>query len=219
MLYAFNENFTMPLSHDEVVHGKGSLLGKMPGDEWQRFANLRLLFGNMYGNPGKKLVFMGGEFGVYSEWNHDKGLEWWVLQYPNHCGAQQWVRDLNMVYRQEPALHRNDARPEGFQWVDCDDVESSTLSYIRHTDRPEEGAVLAIFNYTPVVREQYRVGVPCGGWWRELLNSDAECYWGSGVGNGGGAQAVAEPYHGRPWSLTLKLPPLGVLFLKCDRLG
>jgi len=194
-----------------VVHGKGSLLGKMPGDEWQQFANLRLLFGYMWGHPGKKLLFMGCEFGQKREWQHDGSLEWHVLRYPLHAGAQRWLRDLNRLYRATPALYQQDFNQEGFEWVDCNDADSSVLSFLRW-DRAQ-GCVLVICNFTPVVRNQYRVGVPRGGPWRELLNSDALDYGGSGQGNRGLVVAEAHSTHGRPSSLTLTLPPLGVLFL------
>jgi 1,4-alpha-glucan branching enzyme len=209
--YAFSENFVLPLSHDEVVHGKGSLIGKMPGDEWQQFANLRLLYGYMWGHPGKKLLFMGSEFGQKREWQHDESLEWNVLQYPFHAGVQRWVRDLNHFYRQTPALFELDFSPEGFEWVDCSDAEGSVISFLRK-DRAGK-VVLVVCNFTPVVRENYRIGVPHGGRWREQLNSDAREYGGSGQGNLGGAEAAPLPAHGRYHSLSLRLPPLGALFL------
>ncbi|HTB67342.1 MAG TPA: 1,4-alpha-glucan branching protein GlgB [Steroidobacteraceae bacterium] len=210
--YAFTENFVLALSHDEVVHGKGSLIGKMPGDEWQQFANLRLLFGYMWGHPGKKLIFMGCEFGQKREWQHDGSLEWHVLQYPLHAGAQRWVRDLNRFYRETPALYEQDFVPDGFEWVDCNDADSSVLSFLRK-DRTHGTVVLVICNFTPIVRSGYRVGVPRGGQWRECLNSDATFYGGSGQGNQGLVLADDRSTHGRPHSLTLTLPPLGVLFL------
>jgi 1,4-alpha-glucan branching enzyme len=213
MLYGFSENFILPLSHDEVVHGKGSLVGKMPGDEWQRFANLRLLFGYMYAQPGKKLLFMGGEFGQVREWTHDSSLEWHVVQYPVHRGVQNWVEQLNRVYRTEPALHELDTEPAGFEWVDCNDSAASVVSLLRKS-RHSQGVVLAVFNFTPVPRLTYRVGVPSGGVWRELLNSDATEYAGSGMGNLGAVGAEPVPAHGRPFSVSLTLPPLGALFLK-----
>ncbi len=210
--YAFTENFVLALSHDEVVHGKGSLIGKMPGDEWQQFANLRLLFGYMWGHPGKKLIFMGCEFGQKREWQHDGSLEWHVLQFPLHAGAQRWVRDLNRYYRETPALFEQDFRQEGFEWVDCNDADSSVLSFLRR-DRTHGTVVLVICNFTPVLRSHYRVGVPRGGPWRECLNSDSADYGGSGQGNLGEVLADDSSTHGRPHSLTLTLPPLGVLFL------
>lgn len=213
MLYSFQENFVLPLSHDEVVHGKGSLIGKMPGDEKQRFANLRLLFAYMYAQPGKKLMFMGDEFGQVREWGHDSSLEWHVLQYPVHSGLQEWVGQLNRLYRAEPALHVLDNNPAGFEWVDCNDNLTSTISLLRKCELAKE-TILIVCNFTPIPRVGYRVGVPEGGYWRELLNSDALEYDGTGVGNLGGVNAEAEPAHGRPYSLKLTLPPLGALFLK-----
>ncbi len=213
MLYGFTENFVLPLSHDEVVHGKGSLIGKMPGDEWQRFANLRLLFGYMYAMPGKKLLFMGCEFGQVREWTHDTSLEWHVLQYPLHKGLQTWVEALNRTYREQTGLHELDNDPAGFEWIDCNDIAASVLALLRK-GKTTQDAVLIVCNFTPVPREDYRVGVPHPGYWRELLNSDAQEYAGSGLGNLGGCQAEAIPAHGRPYSLRLTLPPLGALFLK-----
>jgi 1,4-alpha-glucan branching enzyme len=215
MLYGFTENFVLPLSHDEVVHGKGSLVGKMPGDEWQRFANLRLLFGYMFAQPGKKLMFMGDEFGQVREWTHDTSLEWHVLQYPLHRGVQSWVEQLNRVYRSEAALHQLDNDPAGFEWVDCNDNATSVLSLLRKAHSPQD-AVLIVCNFTPVPRPSYRVGVPRGGFWRELLNSDAREYGGSGLGNLGGLFADNHPAHGRPYSLNLVLPPLAAVFLKAE---
>jgi 1,4-alpha-glucan branching enzyme len=209
--YAFSENFVLPLSHDEVVHGKGALLGKMPGDEWQQFANLRLLYGYMWAHPGKKLLFMGGELGQRREWQHDESLEWHVLEFPLHAGVQRWVRDLNTFYRGTPALYRQDFSPEGFEWVDCCDTEASVVSFLR---KGREGdVVLVVCNFTPMVRDNYQVGVPRGGWWRECLNSDAPLYGGSGQGNLGGVEAAPVPAHGRYHSLMLRLPPLGALYL------
>jgi 1,4-alpha-glucan branching enzyme len=211
--YAFHENFVLPLSHDEVVHGKGSLVGKMPGDEWQQFANLRLMYGYMWGHPGKKLLFMGGEFGQKREWQHEESLEWHVLQYPLHAGVQRWVEDLNRFYRNEPALYECDFSTAGFEWVDCNDAESSVITFLRKGRHPQD-IVLVVCNFTPLLRENYRVGVPVGGYWRECLNSDAPLYGGSGQGNMGGADAAPLPAHGRYHSLNLRLPPLGVMFLK-----
>jgi 1,4-alpha-glucan branching enzyme len=213
MLYGFTENFVLPLSHDEVVHGKGSLLHKMPGDEWQKFANLRLLFAYMYAQPGKKLLFMGDEFGQGNEWSHDRSLDWWVLQFPVHQGLQNWVRDLNRMLRREPALHEFDSDPAGFEWVDCNDAPMSVISLLRKGKAPKD-VMLAACNFTPVPRERYRVGVPFGGFWREVLNSDANYYAGSGVGNSGGVMAESIRQHGRPFSLELTLPPLAAVFLK-----
>lgn len=211
--YAFFENFVLPLSHDEVVHGKGALIGKMPGDSWQQFANLRLLYGYMWGHPGKKLLFMGGEFGQRREWAHEESLEWHVLQYPEHAGLQRWVTDLNRLYRSEPALHQVDFEQSGFEWVDCNDSEQSVLTFLR---RPRGGGppLLIACNFTPVPRVNYIIGVPCGGYWRELANSDATLYGGSGMGNFGGVEAAPVAAHGRAYSLTLTLPPLAVLMFK-----
>jgi len=213
MWYAFHENFVLPLSHDEVVHGKGALIGKMPGDTWQQFANLRLLYGYMWAHPGKKLLFMGGEFGQRREWQHDEALEWHVLQYPEHAGLKRWVADLNRFYVQEPALYEVDFEERGFEWVDCHDAEASVLSFIRKS-RNEASAVLVVCNFTPVPRENYVVGVPRGGYWREALNSDAPIYGGSGMGNLGGTPAREAPAHGRPFSLALTLPPLAALYFR-----
>ena len=212
LLYAFAENFTLPLSHDEVVHGKGSLLGKMPGDEWQQFANLRLLTGYMWAHLGKKLLFMGGEFGQKREWTHEDSLEWHVLQYSHHAGMRRWIQDLNRFYRHTPALYQRDFTPDGFEWIDCNDTESSTLAFLRKGHDPSD-VVLIVCNFTPVPRDNFRVGAPCGGHWRECLNSDARYYGGSDLGNFGGVEAAPLPAHGRHHSLTLHLPPLATLFL------
>jgi 1,4-alpha-glucan branching enzyme len=211
-LYAYSENFVLPLSHDEVVHGKSSLLSKMPGDDWRKFANLRLLLGYQYAQGGKKLLFMGGEFGQRQEWCHDTGLEWRLLQFVPHQGIQRWVGDLNRVYKEQPALHQLDCESAGFEWIDANDSENSVLSFIRK-DRGG-GQIIVLCNFTPVPRVDYRVGVPEPGRYRELLNSDAEIYGGSGQGNLGGAPSEPVPAHGRPQSLNLNLPPLSVLFLK-----
>ena len=210
--YAFSENFILPLSHDEVVHGKGALIGKMPGDEWRQFANLRLLYGYMWAHPGKKLLFMGGEFGQRREWQHEESLEWHVLQYPLHGGLQQWVGDLNHCYRRQPALYTQDFTPDGFAWVDFHDWEQSVLSFLRRGTAPED-IVLVVCNFTPLPRHNYRVGVPRGGRWRELLNSDATTYGGSGVGNLGEIETAPVAAQGHYQSLSLVLPPLGVLYL------
>jgi 1,4-alpha-glucan branching enzyme len=217
LLYAFTENFVLPLSHDEVVHGKSSLLSKMPGDDWQKFANLRLLLGYMYAMSGKKLLFMGGEFGQRGEWNHEESLEWNLLAYAPHQGLQRWVRDLNALYRREPALYKLDCDPAGFEWVDAGDAESSVISWIRKAPG-DESPVLIVCNFTPVPRMGYRLGVPHSGMWRELLNSDATEYGGSGEGNAGGFDAEPAPAHGRPFSLNLTLPPLGICFFKNENL-
>jgi 1,4-alpha-glucan branching enzyme len=215
LIYAFNENFVMPLSHDEVVHGKGSLLNKMPGDAWQKFANLRLLYSWMYAQPGKKLLFMGDEFGQWSEWNHEQSLDWHLLEYPSHGGVRHLVGDLNRLYRQEPSLHEFDFDPAGFQWIDANDWETSAASLLRQGRSPAE-QILAVFNFTPVPRPNYQIGAPRAGFWREILNSDARLYGGSGQGNMGGVETVPLQMHGRPHMLTLTLPPLGAIFLKHD---
>ncbi|MDD5126735.1 MAG: 1,4-alpha-glucan branching protein GlgB [Dehalococcoidales bacterium] len=212
-VYAFSENFVLPLSHDEVVHGKASLLGKMPGDDWQKFANLRLLLGYMYAQPGKKLLFMGGEFGQWREWTHEESLDWHLLKYPPHSGLQRWVTDLNRLYRQEPALHEKDCEPAGFAWVDGSDADSSVISFLRKGNN-EQDTILVVGNFTPVVRENYRIGVPQPGFWQELLNGDAGEYGGSGAGNMGGITAEAKPWQGQPSSISIKLPPLCILFFK-----
>jgi 1,4-alpha-glucan branching enzyme len=218
MMYAFSENFVLPFSHDEVVHGKGSMLGRMPGDRWQRFANLRALYGYMFGHPGKKLLFMGGEFGQEREWNHESSLDWHLLEQDDHRGLQRWVRDLNTCYRGQPALHEVDFDPAGFEWVDCNDNQRSIVSFLRH-GRAAGETILFLCNFTPIVRSDYKVGVPVGGYWTEILNSDAALYGGSGQGNFGGIEAAPAAMHGRPWSLTLTLPPLGVVAFKCPPEG
>ena len=212
MLYAFTENFVLPLSHDEVVHGKGALLSKMPGDDWQKFANLRVLLGYMYAQPGKKLLFMGCDIGQWREWSHDESLDWHLLQYAPHQGLQRWVRDLNTLYRAEPALHQLDCDPGGFEWIDCHDSDDSTLSLLRRGHAA--GTIVIACNFTPVPRQQFVIGVPHGGYWRELLNSDATLYGGSGIGNAGGVQAEDVPSHGRPCRLVLTLPPLAMVVFK-----
>jgi 1,4-alpha-glucan branching enzyme len=213
MLYGYTENFVLPLSHDEVVHGKGSLINKMPGDEWQQFANLRVLFGYMFAQSGKKMLFMGCEFGQRREWGHDSALDWEVLRYPHHKGLQKWVEQLNHFYSSEKAMHELDADPAGFEWVDCNDSQASVVSLLRKGKEPED-TILVVCNFTPVPREEYRVGVPAQGFWREVLNGDAIEYGGSGWGNMGGKEAQTIPSHGRPYSLNLTLPPLAAVFLK-----
>jgi len=211
LLYAFQENFILPLSHDEVVHGKGSLIGKMPGDDWQRFANLRAYYGFMWTHPGKKLLFMGGEFAQRREWNHNDSLDWHLLdEGPMHRGVQSLVRDLNRLYREETALHELDVEPEGFSWIDASNAEGSVLAYFRRGRDPHRIAV-TVCNFTPVVREDYRIGVPLPGVWRERINTDATEYGGSGVGNAGAVNADPVPMHGHPQSLNLRLPPLATL--------
>lgn len=213
MLYAFHENFILPLSHDEVVHGKRSLLNKMPGDEWQKFANLRAYLGFMWGYSGKKLLFMGGEFGQWQEWNHDSGLEWQALTAPRHSGLQRYARDLNLVYRSEPALYQADFEWTGFSWIDANDSDDSVLSFIRYAKNTGDFLVV-ISNFTPVVREHYRIGVPRPGAFRELINSDQEIYGGGGVSNGPVVHTLPEQSHGMNNTLSLTLPPLATLFLK-----
>lgn len=214
MVYAYHENFVLPLSHDEVVHGKKSLLGKMPGDDWQKFANLRCLYGFMFGHPGKKLLFMGSELAPWDEWNHARALDWNLLAHTPHGGMQQWVRDLNKLYSTEAALHQTDADPRGFAWIDCLDRERSIVAFLRRA--PDHSDVIFVCNFTPVPRENYRLGVPEATRYSELLNSDATCYGGSGMGNGGGVQAEDVPLHGQPASLSILLPPLSILVLRAQ---
>ncbi|HME44825.1 MAG TPA: 1,4-alpha-glucan branching protein GlgB [Syntrophorhabdales bacterium] len=216
--YAFSENFLLPLSHDEVVFGKGSLIRRMPGDDWQKFANLRLLFGYMYGHPGKKLLFMGDEFGQWDEWYHEKSLDWHLLEHPYHQGVQRWVKDLNHLYRTESALYEQDFAPEGFEWIDFRDGDSSVISFTRR-GKSTEDIILVVCNFTPIPRKNYRIGVPRDGFWKESLNSDAKIYGGSGYGNLGGVKATPIAFHGRYHSLSLTLPPLAVLFFKSERRG
>ncbi len=211
-IYRTTENFVLPLSHDEVVHGKGSLLAKMPGDDWQRFANLRLLLGSMYGQPGKKLLFMGAELAPWSEWNHDHGLDWGLEHSPMHAGVGRWIADLNASYRAEPPLHELDGEEAGFEWLVGGDELNSTFAYLRRSKSGD--AALVIGNATPVVRTNQRYGVPTGGYWAEILNSDAQVYGGSGLGNLGGVHASPLPMHGRRSSLTLTLPPLALIVLR-----
>jgi 1,4-alpha-glucan branching enzyme len=217
LMYAFSENFILPLSHDEVVYGKGSMIRKMPGDDWQKFANLRLLYGFMFGHPGKKLLFMGNDFGQWNEWNHETSLDWHLLdQDPRHRQLQRWVRDLNTLMRGERALYERDSDPMGFEWIDCNDVTRSVLSFVRKGNRPKD-TLLFVCNFTPVPRHNYRVGAPEGGFWKEMMNSDAPLYGGSGQGNMGGVEASPLQMHGRPWSLSINAPPLGVVVFKAER--
>lgn len=213
MLYAFHENFILPLSHDEVVHQKRALLSKMPGDYWQQMANLRLLFGLTYSHPGKKLIFMGGEIGQWREWDHQTSLDWHLLEYPAHRGIQLWVKDLNHWVRTEPALYELDFQPEGFQWIDCNDSSQSVLGFVRFAKDPKD-SVLCVFNFTPVPRYNYRIGVAREGYWEEVLNSDAEVYGGSKLGNLGGLFTDTQVAHGQRYSLNLCLPPLAAVFLR-----
>jgi 1,4-alpha-glucan branching enzyme len=215
LIYAFNENFVLPLSHDEVVYGKGSLIGKMPGDDWQQFANLRAFYGYMWAHPGKKLLFMGGEFGQRREWTHDGELEWWVAQLPEHAGVKHLVRDLNRVYRSEPALHRIDFSADGFEWLDIGNADVSVIAFLRKA--PGHGApLLVVCNFTPVPRPNFLVGVPSRGLWREILNTDAREYGGSGWGNLGSVESVPVVTQGRLESVNLNLPPLATIVLRSE---
>ncbi|WIM12645.1 1,4-alpha-glucan branching protein GlgB [Enhydrobacter sp.] len=215
LLYGFSEKFILPLSHDEVVHGKGSLLGKMPGDRWRKFANLRAYFGFMWSHPGKKLLFMGGEIAQEREWNHDREIDWFLLDNPEHAGMQRLVRDLNHLYRGEPALHVRDSEPAGFRWIVGDDRSNSVFAYFR-TGHDDHGPVLVVCNMTPTPRSNYRIGVPRGGVWREIMNTDSRFYGGSDMGNGGALHAVSQPMHGETHSLDLTLPPLSTLYLRAE---
>jgi 1,4-alpha-glucan branching enzyme len=213
LLYAFHENFILPLSHDEVVHGKASLLSKMPGDEWRKFANLRLLLGYMYAEPGKKMLFMGAEFGQWWEWDHDHSIQWHLLQYAPHQGLQQYVKDLNRIYTSEPAMYELDYHSDGFEWIDFRDTDSTIVSFIRR-GRSQEQTLVFIFNFTPMPKSNYRIGAPRPGYYMELINSDSSIYGGSNMGLEGGTHADLFPWHGQPCSLNLTLPPLGMLVLK-----
>ncbi len=212
-VYAFSENFVLPLSHDEVVHGKGSLLGKMPGDDWQRFANLRLLLGYQWAQAGKKLLFMGGELAQRSEWDHDASVEWSLRDDPRHEGVLRWVRDLNAMYAREPALHAYDVDPRGFEWIDATDAEGGILTFLRRGPERDDAVAVAL-NLTPMPHEAYRIGLPAGGSWREALNSDASAYAGSGMGNLGGVEAEAVAWNGWEHSARIVLPPLACVFLR-----
>src|SRR5579862_1957947 len=216
MLYAFTENFVLPFSHDEVVHGKSSLINKMPGDLWQQFANLRLLYGYMFAHPGKKLMFMGGEFGQREEWNHGTSLEWHLLEFASHRGLQNLTMDLNAIYRNEAPLHEVDFEWHGFEWLDCNDADASVLSFLRRA-KNTENFIVVVANATPVLREDYRVGVPEPGFYREILNTDAEKFGGTNVGNLGGVYAEPVPWGNRTHSINLRLPPLATLYLKHER--
>jgi len=217
MLYAFHENFVLPLSHDEVVYGKGSLIGKMPGDDWQQFANLRALYGYMWAHPGKKLLFMGGEFAQRREWTHDGELEWWVNERPEHAGVRRWIRDLNQVYRAESALHAVDFSSEGFEWIDADNAAMSITAFVRKS--PDGDCLLIVTNFTPVPRSNFLLGVPQRGRWRELLNSDAREYGGSGWGNLGGVDSSPVAAHGRLDAVNLAVPPLATIMLRWEGHG
>jgi len=212
-LYMHTENFILPLSHDEVVHGKGPLIDKMAGDSWQKHATLRALYGYMYAHPGKKLLFMGDELAQTREWNHDRSLDWHLLEDPMHAGVKRLVQDLNWHYHAERSLHESDADPDGFRWIDCNDNENSVVSVLRFA-RDRADFLALVFNFTPVVRSEYRIGVPEPGYYAELLNSDAALYGGSGVGNAGGVQSEPVAAHGFDHSVRLTIPPLGCLYLK-----
>ncbi len=216
LLYAFTENFILPLSHDEVVHGKGTLLTRMSGDEWQKFANLRAYYGFMWAHPGKKLLFMGGEFAQWQEWNFDTGLEWTALEAPNHLGIQRTVQDLNLLYRNEPALYENDFEQSGFEWIDASDTDNNVLSFIRKAKSAAQFLVI-VSNFTPIPRKGYRIGVPQPGYYQEVFNSDSSYYWGSNVGNDGGQGCDPIPMHGHAQSLSLTLPPLATIMLKLSQ--
>jgi 1,4-alpha-glucan branching enzyme len=216
LLYAFTENFVLPISHDEVVYGKKSLLSKMPGDEWQKFANVRAFLAYMYAHPGKKLLFMGTEIGDYNEWNHDASVPWDLLQYPVHSGLQRFVRELNHLYRSHPALYEVDFDYRGFEWIDITDIEKSIISFLRRAADPSDCIVFAC-NFTPVPREHYSVGVPVAGYYREILNSDSAHYGGSNMGNGGGVMSSNFKSHGRPYTISITLPPLAVVAFQCPR--
>lgn len=216
MLYAYSENFVLAFSHDEVVYGKGSLLRKMPGDDWQKFASARCLMGYMFGHPGKKHLFMGMEFGQWNEWNHNTQLDWHLLQQPQHRGMQQWVKDLNHFYRADRALHEADFQPEGFRWIECHDTDNSVYSFLRLAPDRDNHTVF-VCNFTPVPRHGYRIGVPSEGWYREALNSDAGVYGGSNLGNGGGVHAEPVPWQDFPWSICVTVPPLATVVFKPAR--
>ncbi|MFW5821080.1 MAG: 1,4-alpha-glucan branching protein GlgB, partial [Bacteroidota bacterium] len=215
IMYAFNENFMLSLSHDEVVHGKKSLINKMPGDNWQKFANLRALFGFMFAHPGKKLHFMGMEFGQWNEWNHESSLDWHLIEYEPHKGLQFFIKDLNSVYKRFPALYENDFSEEGFRWIDANDSQNSILSFVRY-DKDKDRPVLIIANFTPVPRYNYRIGVPVDARWTEILNSDAKQYGGSGMGNFGGVEANPVTYHGEEQSINILIPPLGIVMFSLE---
>ncbi len=216
LMYAFSENFILPISHDEVVHGKKSMIEKMPGDWWQKFAQLRLAYAVMFGYPGKKLLFMSNDFGQWREWNHDRELDWFLLSYDTHAKLQYFIKDLNRLYRREKALFECDFSWKGFEWIDCHDAENSIISFIRKAENPEDFLVF-VANFTPVVRYHYTVGVPLPGYYREIMNSDAEIYGGSNVGNWGVVEARSEPAHQRAYSLSLTIPPFGCLILKREK--
>jgi 1,4-alpha-glucan branching enzyme len=214
MLYAYSENYILPLSHDEVVHGKRSILEKMPGDDWQKFANLRAYYSFMWAHPGKKLLFMGDEFAQRNEWNHDRSIDWHLLQYEPHRGIQRLVSDLNALYRRSPALYEMDQDPAGFEWLEADDCTNSAFIFLRKGTNPDDSLLVAI-NMTPTTRDNYRVGVPGPGFYQEVFNSNSDIYGGSGIGNMGGVQATDQPHHGNEWSIGIVLPPLATVILAC----
>ena len=214
-IYQFAENYLLPLSHDEVVHGKGSLLSKMPGDEWQRFANMRLLLSAQWTAAGKKLLFMGGEVGQYREWNYEESVDWHLLEHALHQGLVKTVRELNRLYREEPALHEQDCLPSGFAWLDPNDADQSVFSFLRR-GRDANDVIAVVLNATPEVRSGYRIGVPMSGWWKEIFNSDAAEFGGSGQGNMGGLPSKKHAYHGYNYALELTLPPLAAVMLRYD---
>jgi 1,4-alpha-glucan branching enzyme len=216
IMYAFTENFMLPLSHDEVVHGKGSLLNRMPGDEWKKFANLRLLYGYMFTHPGTKLLFMGAEFAQSGEWNHDHSLDWHLLQYEPHHTILTYIQELNTHYRSEPALYHFSFSQQGFEWIDYSDRENSVIAYQRKSDKDED-LLIVVCNFTPEVRSQYRIGVPFSGTWKEVFNSDNKKYGGSGILNGGEILTSPVKFHHQDYSVSLQLPPLGITVLKFDR--
>jgi 1,4-alpha-glucan branching enzyme len=213
--YAFSENFVLPISHDEVVHGKGSMLGKMPGDPWQKRANLRAFYGFMWGHPGKKLLFMGCEFGQPSEWSHQGQLDWDAAERPDHKGIARLVRDLNTLYRSTPALHAKDCEPDGFQWIEGGDAENSILAWVRRGG-PDDPPAVVVCNFTPLERRDHRIGLPAAGRWSEALNTDAALYGGANKGNMGGVVAEARPWMGQPFSAAMTLPPLSTLIFTLD---
>lgn len=216
LIYAFHENFVLPLSHDEIVHGKGSLLDQMPGDLWQRFANLQLLYSYMWTHPGKELLFMGSEFGQWNEWNFDESLQWHLLQWESHQGVQKCIADLNRLYRNERALYELDFDGRGFEWIDCNNRDESVLAYVRRAKDPNDMVVVCC-NFTPVPRLNYRVGVPAAGWYREIFNSDSSYYGGSNLGNGPGRMAEPIGHNYRPASMEVVLPPLAMVAFKPER--
>ncbi len=217
LIYAFSENFMLPLSHDEVVHGKGALIDRMPGDEWQRFANLRLLFGYMFAHPGAQLLFMGGEFGQTSEWSIEKGLDWWLLDFDYHQGVRQWIAHLNQFYRNSPALYEKQFDPNGFEWIDHGDWQNSLLTFLRRGDE-EESLLVVACNFTPVVRETYNIGVPFQGKYTEVLNSDDKDFGGAGHHKNGTVETKTGEWNGRPFHIEVKMPPLSVIVFELEEL-